>query len=194
MKASIPIASCSNAAGISQKLRKRIAASSPAMPRASNKNACTAISATNRHSSSASGSYTTTGDLPTSTQAFPPACSLKTGPGSQPPRYSANTTKQSARSPHAFLRPPAIPNGPRSINETGAELEAPMPKKIWILLALLGVAACNNNNSTGGVITPTPTPIPTATTTTITALYKGAALTSQPIMEYNTNGSTTNPQ
>jgi hypothetical protein len=68
-----------------------------------------------------------------------------------------------------------------------------MPKKIWIAIVLLGLAACNNN-TTGSTVAPTPTPVPTATSVTITALYQGTALNNQPIMEYNTNGSTTNPQ
>jgi len=71
-----------------------------------------------------------------------------------------------------------------------------MPKKFVFALVLLGVtvlvAGCNK--SAGGVVSPTATPIPTGTTATITALYKGTALNNQPIMEYNTNGNTTNPQ
>jgi len=71
-----------------------------------------------------------------------------------------------------------------------------MPKKFALVFALAGItaamAACNKENT--GVVAPTPTPVPTATSVTITALYQGTDLNNQPIMEYDTNGSTTNPQ
>jgi hypothetical protein len=73
-----------------------------------------------------------------------------------------------------------------------------MLKKLVFALTLLGVTAlaagCNKGTTGSSVPAAAPTAIPTGTTALITALYQGNPLNNQPIMEFNTNGSTTNPQ